>query len=634
MKIIITILIATFIFLPFSHVIVLAKGESGYELTDQTETETDQLIVRFIEKPNNVTLSQYEVVDSESEVVTVKVPKNEIEEYVEKFEKRNDVLYVEPDYVVERGSVPNDPYFSDQWYHQVIQTPQAWQKTYGSEQIIVAIIDDGIDVTHKDLTNQIVRPYDFVNSSSTNIRAGKHGTHVAGIVAASMNNQLGGIGIAPQTKIMPINVFNGDKAYTSDIIKAIQYAVQNGANIINFSLGMPTFSKELEEAIQSAYKSGVLIIAASGNDSNSEKFYPASYREVISVSATDQKDQLADYSNYGSDIDLSAPGTQILSTLPNGMYGFFSGTSMAAPIVAGAAALLWSMEPDLSRDEVAERLLKSVDDLGAAGKDIYYGHGRVNLAKLVNLQTPGQPIVEPVTDKDTSITGQVEATSTKGKIVVVTSDGQEYIAQVENQMFKIEIPKQKARTVISITYTSEQGISSKPVVMSVLDQTPPKRPVVSSVSNKDKVVKGSAEAGSTVIVRKGTKRLGYAKAKKDGTFTVEINKQKAGARLEITATDSAKNVSSVRSVTVKDKIPPKKPTVKPLFNNSTKLKGKTEAYAVITVKNGSKTIGKGKANSKGNFSIKIGKMKAGTKIKVYAADKSGNKNYTTVKVSK
>ncbi|WP_174728994.1 PA14 domain-containing protein [Mesobacillus harenae] len=373
----------------------------NYEIGFSTETpllsnESNQVIVMFKNEPKHSALKTYTVtenaVGANPTVKAVKVPKSKsMKNFIKELEKRKDVLYAEPDYKIKLTRVPSDPRYQSQWHLKKVEAEKAWDQTRGSNKITVAVVDDGIDLNHEDLIGKIVSPYDAVYNTSEYVTVGKHGTHVAGIIAATMDNGIGGTGIAPSVKIMPINIFAGDSAKTSDLIEAIGYAVNNGANIINLSLGSPEYSRALDEAIQEANRQGVIIVASAGNDSSNLKFYPASLPNVISVSSTDSYDQLSSFSNFGYNIDFAAPGTSILSTFPNNNYGYMSGTSMASPLVAGIAALVWSQCSECTSEQIQSKLKNSVDDLGAAGWDPYYGYGRINadiaLAKT-NVYTP------------------------------------------------------------------------------------------------------------------------------------------------------------------------------------------------------------------------------------------------------
>ncbi|PSL40687.1 FlgD-like protein [Planomicrobium soli] len=228
-------------------------------------------------------------------------------------------------------------------------------------------------------------PYDVI-MDWTRIPAHPHGTHVAGIIAASIN-KTGVAGIAPNVKIMPINVFMYDIAYDFDIAKAIVYAADKGANVINMSLGSYGYSALQDDAVKYARGKGVVIIAAAGNNSTNARMYPAALPSVIAVAATDNKDKSAWFSNWGNHIDISAPGENIYSTLPASSYDYMSGTSMAAPVVSGVAALILSKNPFLSPDQVEDILAKSALDLWRKGWDEQFGYGRVDALKALQ-QTP------------------------------------------------------------------------------------------------------------------------------------------------------------------------------------------------------------------------------------------------------
>ena len=190
-----------------------------------------------------------------------------------------------------------------------------------------------------------------------------------------MNNSTYGSGVAPDSQLVLIDVFETDRAYTSDIITGIYIAVVVDADIINMSLGGYYYNSSFDAAVQYAHNNGLVIVAAAGNDAVNIPMYPASYNNVISVGSTDNYDSRSYFSNYGTTIDIVAPGSNIWSTLPYGKFGGMSGTSMASPIVAGVAALIKSNEPNLSNIEIENRLIETAVDLGGAGYDIYYGHG-------------------------------------------------------------------------------------------------------------------------------------------------------------------------------------------------------------------------------------------------------------------
>ncbi|MET1179961.1 S8 family serine peptidase [Peribacillus simplex] len=561
----------------------------------------------------------------------VEVPKGETtDNVIEELEEQKNVEYAEPNYIFKKMESPNDPAYIDQWHHKKLGTNAAWTKTMGSKELIVAIIDDGIDRNHEDLKGKIVNAYDTIKNRKHIVPKGAHGTHIAGIIAGSANNGIGGTGVAPNVKLMPINVFDGEYANTADIIEAIHYAVQQKANIINMSLGDTSYSEAFNKAVQEAYKKGVLIVAAAGNEGdmgkNVQRVYPAAFSHVISVAATDSRDRRPSYSNYHSTVDIAAPGDDILSTLPYGRYGWMSGTSMATPMVAGVAALIWSNEPKLNKSEVEYRLYDSAVDLGAKGKDIYYGNGRVNAKKALEMKTLSKPAVTAISDKDTKINGKIPTDFKTGTVSIYTNKSQLATVKINGEKtFTATIAKQTAGTTISTRLIDQSGNKSIPVSFKVADKTAPARPSVNTVGDNTVKVTGKAEAGSSVTVKNGNTVLGKANSNSAGNFTVTMSKkQKAGKVLSVTATDKAGNVSSIKTVTVADKTAPSKPTVNTVTTKTTKVTGKAEANSTVSIKASKKVIGSATATAKGTFSVKIPKQKAGQNLYTYAKDKAKN----------
>lgn len=291
-------------------------------------------------------------------------------------------------------SVPNDPQYPKQWNYPMIQMPQAWTIAKGSSTVVVAIIDSGARLDHPDLQGIFLPGYDLINNDDDPTDydpVQSHGTHVIGTIAAKTNNFLGVSGMTwgEYRAIMPIKIFEAGKETTAGILaSSIIFAVEHGAKIINMSLAGPD-SSVVAAAVQYASENEVLMIAASGNYSSSSPYYPASYEEVISVGAVDNTMQRANYSNYGSHLDLVAPGgsssVQILSTgysaIKGNTYSYMAGTSMAAPHVTGLAALLMAKGyagKDDSGEEIIRKILRETAlDLGEPGWDQYYGFGLV-----------------------------------------------------------------------------------------------------------------------------------------------------------------------------------------------------------------------------------------------------------------
>jgi thermitase len=295
------------------------------------------------------------------------------------------VEFAEPDYVVHATKTPDDPYYPLQWGLPKIQAPEAWNEDTGGSNVVIAIIDTGVDLNHPDLNDKIVPGWDFVNGDSLAQDDHGHGTHVAGIAAAETNNARGVAGMSWGARIMPVKVLdrNGD-GYYSDVAKGVRYACNHGAQVLNLSLGGPNPSSTLEEALDDVLQKGCLVMAAAGNGGQDAVDYPARYPETIAVAATDRNDARASFSDYGPEIDVAAPGVDIYSTLwapaNRHIYGWKAGTSMATPCVSGLAALIWSHCPDLTNDQIRSVIEATAKDLGDVGWDQYFGHGRIDAA--------------------------------------------------------------------------------------------------------------------------------------------------------------------------------------------------------------------------------------------------------------
>lgn len=267
------------------------------------------------------------------------------------------------------ASVLNDPYVERQWALSQIQIRELWQTTNGGSEILVAVLDTGIDQDHEDLDGKVVVEANFTDSPTPGDTYG-HGTHIAGIIAAYGNNGVGIVGVAPESQLMNVKVADdagGCKAST--VAEGIIWAVDNGASVINVSIEFKEPSPELEDAVNYAWSRGVVIIAAAGNEGSESPVYPACYENCIAVAAIRQDDTLAPLSNYGDWIDVAAPGFDIYSTLPDNSYGYKSGTSFASAYVSGLAALLFSVVTDTNgdgklNDEIRAAIENSCQQIG------------------------------------------------------------------------------------------------------------------------------------------------------------------------------------------------------------------------------------------------------------------------------
>ncbi|MDI6692067.1 MAG: S8 family serine peptidase [Anaerosomatales bacterium] len=325
----------------------------------------------------------------------------------ERLAGRGAVESVAPNGVLRPAWVPNDPLFPQQWALSSIRAPQAWDLTRGSAAATVAVIDSGVSLTHPDLAANLdlAHDWDFVRNDATADEEHEHGTHVAGIVAAVANNATGVAGVAPLAKVLPLKVIDRDgNATTADFVDALRYAADAGAKVVNASLGMaldpgvPDEAAEiavLQHAVDYARAKGVVVVAASGNGGGPPVWYPAACDGVLAVSATTREGTLAPYSSVGPQVDLAAPGGWaisqldlltggIVSTWGTAGYAYATGTSMAAPHVAGVAALLLSLRPDTAPEEVEAALEASARDISPAGFDEQTGYGLVQADAALN----------------------------------------------------------------------------------------------------------------------------------------------------------------------------------------------------------------------------------------------------------
>jgi len=391
-------------------------------------------------------------------------PDEDIEEIIKYYLTQNKIIeIIEPNYIFQEAILPDDPHYQEQWYLNKLEAESVWDITYGKQgDVVIALLDSGVDIYHPDLKNNIwinkkeipgdkidndgngfvddINGWDFVNNISDprpkfypdyTIAGMNHGTVVAGIMAAKGNNNLGIAGLIWNAKIMPVRVLNNrGEGNLEAVIKGIDYAIKNKADIINLSFVSPNYSNLLFDAIKRAWDNNILIIAAAGNNSslggdNLDKnpLYPicldAGYKEniIIGVTAVDQSDKKADYANYGrSCVDISAPGSKIFSTLfyypqqnefKSYYGGYWSGTSLAVPLVSGTAALIKSLNPLISNRELRNIILDTVVSVNYSNRDTGWqdkiGNGRLNTRaaieksyqKIVNVPDKQYIVVAP-----------------------------------------------------------------------------------------------------------------------------------------------------------------------------------------------------------------------------------------------
>jgi serine protease len=362
----------------------------------QVETELGAIAQKFGVKPtpNSIFSQSDHVYVLQGNARLLKSLRSEFQQYTES---------IDPNYIYQALEVPNDPDYSKQWNLRSINVEGAWMNAKGNG-ATVAVIDTGISQVPDLKDTKFVKGYDFVNDRVEAADDNGHGTHVAGTIAQSTNNNYGVAGIAYEANLMPLKVLSAEGGGTiTDIAEAIRYAADNGADVINMSLGGGGDASVMREAIAYAYKKGVVIVAAAGNSNDSSAAYPSRYPNVIAVAALDAAGGKAPYSNFGAGVDISAPGGSTMIGDPAGgilqetinpetgasIFTALQGTSMAAPHVAGVAALVRSVGVD-DPNQIAEVLKKSArvmqgDELNHFGAGQLDADAAVKLAQKGNL---------------------------------------------------------------------------------------------------------------------------------------------------------------------------------------------------------------------------------------------------------
>ena len=349
-------------------------------------------------------------------VKRIKVPAQARDRVKAALAKNPHIAFVEENHFAEPTAVPSDSSYGSQWHLPQIQAPQGWDITTGAATFPIAIIDSGVDADHPDLASKLMTGRNFLDGSVNTDDTHGHGTSVAGAAAAASNNGTGVSGVSWGSPIMPLQVFNSTtSALYSTIASAITWATDNGAKVINISMAGSTSSLTMENAINYAWNKGVIVVASAGNSSTSAPYYPAACKNVVSVSATTSGDLKASWSNFGPTVDVSAPGVSIYTTTKGGGYGSVSGTSISAPITAGLVALIWSANPTLTNAEVVDILLQNTDDLGAAGFDESFAHGRINAFKAISVAKSFAPQPD-VTAPTSTITSPGNSATVSGTV--------------------------------------------------------------------------------------------------------------------------------------------------------------------------------------------------------------------------
>ncbi|MEM2152394.1 MAG: S8 family serine peptidase [Candidatus Bathyarchaeia archaeon] len=352
-------------------------------------------------------------------VLVISVPEGAAERVKSALMRNLMVDFVEENRLIEPSQTPNDPYYSKQWHLPTIGAPGAWDVSTGSQSIVVAVLDSGVDPSHPDLAGKLLQGWNFYDNNADTSDVYGHGTKVAGTAAAIANNGIGVASVAWNCVILPVRVTDTSGYISYSLLsKGLTYAADRGAKVAVMSFQIFSGSS-LSSAAKYFMDKGGLAVAAAGNTGKYEGYADNPY--IVSVSATASGDILASFSSYGPYVDLSAPGVSIYTTVKGGSYGSVSGTSFSAPIVAGVAALIFSANPSLTPADVEQILESTAVDLGDAGYDVYYGWGRVNAYEALKAAAGAAPPPPDTTPPRVEITYPRSGDTVSGAIVVSVS---------------------------------------------------------------------------------------------------------------------------------------------------------------------------------------------------------------------
>lgn len=363
---------------------------------DRSHYVEHEAVVRFSPRPDQKTIEllvaslDAKIKRDFDKFLIIKSRSLTTKQLMKKLAEHPDSVFAEPNYLLLPNRKPNDPYYSEyQWNLSLIGMEQSWDVSEGNSDVIVAVVDTGVDMEHPEFAGKLAEGYNVLDDSNNPQDDNGHGTHVSGIIAAKTNNDNGIAGMTWKNKLMPIKAIGADGSGSAvDIAQGIYWATDHGADVINLSVGNYTSSAALKDACRYAYEKNVVLVAASGNDASDQPSYPAAYDEVISVAAVDHSKERADFSNFGDYVDVAAPGVDIPSTYIYSDYASLSGTSMACPHVAALATLIRSVNPGMKSHDVMELIRTSAVDLGPPGHDQLYGYGMIDVNRTLRQMRP------------------------------------------------------------------------------------------------------------------------------------------------------------------------------------------------------------------------------------------------------
>jgi subtilisin family serine protease len=483
--------------------------------------------------------------------------------------------FAELDRRVPRTLVANDPYLGSQWHTAKVNAASAWDISQGAG-VVIAILDSGVDAAHPDLSSRIVPGWNVWDNNSNTSDVHGHGTAVAGTAAATMNNAMGVAGIAGQAKIMPVRIADSSGYATfSSIAQGITYAADHGARVASISFkNLPT-SSTVQSAAQYMKGKGGLVVVSAGNDAINENFTPTT--TMIPVSATDSSDKLTSFSSYGAYVAMSAPGIDIWTTNRGGGYGAWWGTSFATPNTAGTIALIMGANPSLTSSQVESVLYSSATDLGAPGRDIYFGYGRINTAAAVQAAKGSSAPPPDSTAPTVAVSAPLAGSTVSGLVAVSVNAGDNLgVTKVELRANGALVATDTASpfgfswdsssvangavTLTATAYDAAGNVSSSTVSVNVSnaptvvapDTTPPSVKIVSPTSG---AVAGRVTISSSATDDRGSGGItqslyidGVLKATVTGgslSFNWNTRKVAAGSHtIQVVARDAAQNAAA------------------------------------------------------------------------------------------
>jgi thermitase len=388
----------------------------------EAESVPDEVLIKFKPRVNRHAKDNIRKafgLEKISEIAEIGIERGKVPEkakniIIEALKHNPNIEFIEPNYVVNANLTSNDPFLSSQWALTKINAQGAWSVSVGTNEVLIAVLDTGIDNNHSDLKANIIgSPAQDDNG---------HGTLVSGIASAVTNNAGGIASLCWKCKILSFKVLNASGSGDDyGVASAIIAASDAGAKVINMSLGAYSYSQTLLNAVNYASSKGIVLVAASGNDGNTNVSYPAGFPQVISVGSSDSGDKRSSTSNYGPTIDVVAPGVNVGTTKLGNSYGGASGTSLASPQVAALAGLILSIKPNLNPLQVRDIITSSVDDLGAVGKDDQYGYGRINSAKALQATTGTNPQPTPAPTPTPVPTPETAPSDTTNPVVNISN---------------------------------------------------------------------------------------------------------------------------------------------------------------------------------------------------------------------